>query len=103
MSCSSNCRERKVGRCEEPIPGRSVDGETKSISGNGSLTDTQLSIHKNLLVDPKLLFIGSKIGEGAHGKVYEGRSVIFIFSIGRKRYMWSGCEFGCLGAIMKSL
>jgi serine/threonine protein kinase len=26
-----------------------------------------------MLVDPKLLFVGSKIGEGAHGKVYEGR------------------------------
>lgn len=86
MSCSSNCRERQEGRCEEPIPRRSVDGEPKSLSENGSLTDAQLSVDENLLVNPKLLLIGSKIGEGAHGKVYEGRSVIFIFSIGRKRY-----------------
>lgn len=43
---------------------------------NGSIaTAPQLSIDEGLLVDPKLLFIGSKIGEGAHGKVYEGRSV----------------------------
>ncbi|KAE8717588.1 Kinase superfamily protein isoform 2 [Hibiscus syriacus] len=41
---------------------------------NGSITATQkLTIDQNLLIDPKLLFIGSKIGEGAHGKVYEGR------------------------------
>ncbi|KAG7600837.1 Protein kinase domain [Arabidopsis thaliana x Arabidopsis arenosa] len=31
------------------------------------------TIEESLLVDPKLLFIGSKIGEGAHGKVYQGR------------------------------
>uniref|UniRef100_A0A1J3EY09 Serine/threonine-protein kinase HT1 n=1 Tax=Noccaea caerulescens TaxID=107243 RepID=A0A1J3EY09_NOCCA len=32
-----------------------------------------LAIDESLLVDPKMLFIGSKIGEGAHGKVYQGR------------------------------
>lgn len=49
--------------------------ESKSVRQNGSLTTTQLTIDVNLLVDPKLLIIGSKIGEGAHGKFYEGRSV----------------------------
>jgi hypothetical protein len=51
----------------------------KSVLGtNGSLTSstTQFTIDDNLLVDPKLLFIGSKIGEGAHGKVYKGRLVV---------------------------
>ena len=24
-------------------------------------------------IDPKLLFVGPRIGEGAHGKVYEGK------------------------------
>ncbi|KAI3947639.1 hypothetical protein MKX01_034304 [Papaver californicum] len=33
----------------------------------------KFDIDKKLLLDPKLLFIGAKIGEGAHGKVYEGR------------------------------
>ncbi|XVF29700.1 hypothetical protein REPUB_Repub15cG0144800 [Reevesia pubescens] len=49
--------------------------ETRSvIVSNGSITaDQELTIDLNLLIDPKLLFIGSKIGEGAHGKVYEGR------------------------------
>ena len=30
-------------------------------------------IDRKLLVDPKMLFIGDKIGEGAHGKVYKGK------------------------------
>lgn len=33
------------------------------------------SIDGDLLIDPKLLIVGSKIGQGAHGKVYEGRLV----------------------------
>jgi serine/threonine protein kinase len=56
----------------------------KSVLGtNGSLTSstTQFTIDENLLVDPKLLFIGSKIGEGAHGKVYKGRYVDQIVAI----------------------
>ncbi|OIV98544.1 hypothetical protein TanjilG_12130 [Lupinus angustifolius] len=47
--------------------------ESKSVSQNESLTNSQLTVDESLLVDPKLLFIGDKIGEGAHGKVYEGR------------------------------
>lgn len=59
---------------------RKIEGEEreceKSVRTNGSLTTTtHFTIDDNLLVDPKLLFIGSKIGEGAHGKVYQGRSV----------------------------
>lgn len=68
-------RERNIGggdrECEE----------SKSVRQNGSLTTTQLTIDENLLVDPKLLFIGSKIGEGAHGKVYEGRSVVKVLDV----------------------
>uniref|UniRef100_A0A2P2L6F0 Protein kinase atn1 n=1 Tax=Rhizophora mucronata TaxID=61149 RepID=A0A2P2L6F0_RHIMU len=56
----------KNGRGEQP-------SVSTTVSQNGSVTDPQLSIDENLLVDPKLLFIGSKIGEGGHGKVYEGR------------------------------
>ncbi|XVF37421.1 hypothetical protein REPUB_Repub20aG0006400 [Reevesia pubescens] len=52
-----------------------IEEETRSVViTNGSITGAQeLTIDQNLLIDPKLLFIGSKIGEGAHGKVYEGR------------------------------
>ena len=30
-------------------------------------------IDRKLLVDPGMMFVGSKIGEGAHGKVYKGK------------------------------
>ncbi|GAV79729.1 Pkinase domain-containing protein, partial [Cephalotus follicularis] len=51
-------------------------GETSSVTQpNSSLMAPPLTIDGNLLVEPKLLFIGSKIGEGAHGKVYQGSSV----------------------------
>ncbi|KAL9271405.1 Serine/threonine/tyrosine-protein kinase HT1-like protein [Drosera capensis] len=64
MSCSVESRGRE----------EKVYGGSDASSGNGSgISATQLSLDKNLLVDPKTLFIGSKIGEGAHGKVYEGR------------------------------
>ncbi|KAM3690000.1 hypothetical protein ACB098_09G090800 [Castanea mollissima] len=68
MSCSENNRGvREEGEYERSI----LRSETTQ---NGSITvEQQLAIDENLLVDPKLLFIGSKIGEGAHGKVYEGR------------------------------
>ncbi|KAH9618768.1 hypothetical protein KSS87_021708 [Heliosperma pusillum] len=62
---------------------RGVDPNPNPVSRKGSITGESLSsplslpqqlfIDETLLVDPKLLFIGSKIGEGAHGKVYEGR------------------------------
>lgn len=45
-------------------------GSNNPNSRNGSITG---SLDESLLVDPRLLFIGSKVGEGAHGKVYEGR------------------------------
>lgn len=47
--------------------------EQRNSGSNGSITAKQLTIDESLLVDPKLLFIGAKIGEGAHGKVYQGR------------------------------
>ncbi|KAF7845218.1 serine/threonine-protein kinase STY13-like isoform X1 [Senna tora] len=51
-----------------------LEESKKSVRQNGSITTPPtLKIDENLLVDPKQLFIGSKIGEGAHGKVYEGR------------------------------
>ncbi|XP_023528022.1 serine/threonine-protein kinase HT1-like [Cucurbita pepo subsp. pepo] len=70
-----NCNEENRGETsfEAPVLRNSVEAEGKPVIQNGSITDQHLTIDDNLLVDPKLLFIGSKIGEGAHGKVYEGR------------------------------
>lgn len=75
MSCSDKNRGGEEREYEKPHARKSVERNSKSGSGNGSITSSQLTIDERVLVDPKLLFIGSKIGEGAHGKVYEGRSV----------------------------
>ncbi|CAL1400411.1 unnamed protein product [Linum trigynum] len=55
------------------IESRSGEIQSKAGLGNGSIIAPRLSIDESLLIDAKSLFIGSKIGEGAHGKVYEGR------------------------------
>jgi len=80
MSCSERNREGgEDGEYDKPVARRSVEGGPRLVSQNGSITAPQLTIDRSLLVDPKLLFIGSKIGEGAHGKVYEGRFVQIFF------------------------
>ncbi|XP_061370725.1 serine/threonine-protein kinase STY13-like isoform X2 [Gastrolobium bilobum] len=75
-----SCSERSIGgggggEEEKEYEENSSEGlEPKSTRhNNGSIANQQLTIDDNLLVDPKLLFIGSKIGEGAHGRVFEGR------------------------------
>lgn len=60
-----DCRieEEECKRADDPVE----SGQCLADNTNG------LDIDKKLLIDPKQLFIGSKIGEGAHGKVYEGK------------------------------
>ncbi|WCJ27824.1 Protein kinase superfamily protein [Euphorbia peplus] len=80
MSCGSRSKEKNRGKGGEeegeaendqkPVSRGSGDSGTPR---NGCVTEQLFVIDEGLLVDPKLLFIGSKIGEGAHGKVYEGR------------------------------
>ncbi|KAJ4822476.1 hypothetical protein Tsubulata_011628 [Turnera subulata] len=53
--------------------GGASEKDNRTVTRNGSITIPVSPIDENLLVDPKVLFIGTKIGEGAHGKVYEGR------------------------------
>lgn len=72
MSCNEKNRGVNDRETEHPVL---TKPHQKPVIQNGSITAQHLTIDDNLLVDPKLLFIGSKIGEGAHGKVYEGRSV----------------------------
>ncbi|CAL5409489.1 unnamed protein product [Camellia sinensis] len=76
MSCSEKNRGGDEGEYEKPVLRKSVEDDPKLVSHNGSITCPQLTIDESLLVDPKLLFIGSKIGEGAHGKVYEGSTYV---------------------------
>lgn len=64
--CEKDCRidqEEECKQADDPVK----SGQCSAGSTNG------LDIDKKLLIDPKQLFIGSKIGEGAHGKVYEGK------------------------------
>ncbi|KAI3725981.1 hypothetical protein L1987_65778 [Smallanthus sonchifolius] len=42
-------------------------------SGNGFYSGGEFDLEAKWLIDPKLLFVGPKIGEGAHAKVYEGK------------------------------
>ncbi|XP_020580320.1 serine/threonine-protein kinase HT1 isoform X2 [Phalaenopsis equestris] len=51
----------------------SVHPGRPSFDSNCTIPLENLEIDKKLLIDPKKLYIGSKIGEGAHGKVYEGK------------------------------
>ncbi|KAI3670093.1 hypothetical protein L6452_41717 [Arctium lappa] len=42
-------------------------------SRNGFYSEGEFNLESKWLIDPKLLFVGPKIGEGAHAKVYEGK------------------------------
>ncbi|KAD3641117.1 hypothetical protein E3N88_30341 [Mikania micrantha] len=42
-------------------------------SGNEFFSAGEFNLEAKWLIDPKLLFVGPKIGEGAHAKVYEGK------------------------------
>lgn len=50
-------------------------------SGNGFYSTCEFNLDAKWLIDPKHLFVGPKIGEGAHAKVYEGKYV-YLKSIG---------------------
>ncbi|KAL5974771.1 hypothetical protein ACLOJK_031442 [Asimina triloba] len=78
MSCNEVIKssgeegESKHSRLEK-VTNAGVHIDNHSIRRNGSISLPQISIDEKLLIDPRLLFVGSKIGEGAHGKVYEGK------------------------------
>ena len=61
-----------VGSCDPtgPKSGSTVAGME---SGSGFYAGEGLQIDPNWLIDPKLLFVGPRIGEGGHAKVYEGK------------------------------
>ncbi|XP_010253109.1 PREDICTED: serine/threonine-protein kinase HT1-like isoform X2 [Nelumbo nucifera] len=79
MSCGGE--ENKEGADEEEFGQSARDKsvevgfhvEKQSASQNELIPGTEFKIDEKLLIDPKLLYVGSKIGEGAHGIVYEGR------------------------------
>ncbi|KAG1365633.1 putative Kinase ATN1-like protein [Cocos nucifera] len=79
MSRGGDCKDgRKEGEeFKRPGPNKVADDFGQlgrhSFGKNGAVPAPSLDIDEKLLIDPRLLFIGSKIGEGAHGKVYEGK------------------------------
>lgn len=42
-------------------------------SENGFYSFSEFNLDASWLIDPKHIFVGPKIGEGAHAKVYEGK------------------------------
>ncbi|XP_075491544.1 serine/threonine/tyrosine-protein kinase HT1 [Primulina tabacum] len=69
-----NCGVKNGGYREEEVEKSGRRSVERISSQNGStVAPTDLSIDERVLIDAKSLFIGSKIGEGAHGKVYKGR------------------------------
>ena len=86
MSCGSNgCRDggssgsddfrrprpSKVAADDSVAPARCSDAAAPARSSDATAPASW--IDRKLLVDPKMLFVGDKIGEGAHGKVYKGK------------------------------
>lgn len=47
--------------------------ENHAVRKNGEIPVAEFKIDEKLLIDPNLLFVGSMIGEGAHGQVFEGK------------------------------
>lgn len=43
------------------------------MGSNNAFYSGEFNLDAKWLIDPKLLFVGPKIGEGAHAKVYEGK------------------------------
>lgn len=72
MSCDEEVKVefRRVKSSEKPPK---VPGSVRPAEKNGLVSDARFSLDGKLLIDHTQLFVGSKIGEGAHGKVYEGK------------------------------
>eukprot|EP00268_Persea_americana_P030900 TRINITY_DN2999_c0_g1_i3.p1 TRINITY_DN2999_c0_g1~~TRINITY_DN2999_c0_g1_i3.p1 ORF type:complete len:189 (+),score=40.94 TRINITY_DN2999_c0_g1_i3:1088-1654(+) len=61
---------------KQPGRDKSVDYgqfENDYVRKNGVIPVEEFKIDEKLLIDPKLLLVGEKIGEGAHGQVFEGK------------------------------
>ncbi|KAL3627980.1 hypothetical protein CASFOL_028082 [Castilleja foliolosa] len=55
--------------------GMEVDDSRSKFSKGTKNSGEEFSLDLKWLVDPKLLLVGPKIGEGAHAKVYEGKFI----------------------------
>ena len=77
MSCGSNgCRDGGSSGSDDfrrPRPSKVAADDSVAPARSSDATAPASWIDRKLLVDPKMLFVGDKIGEGAHGKVYKGK------------------------------
>lgn len=77
MSCGSEgCRDGGSTGSEEfrrPRPSKVAADDSVAPARTSDAAAPASWIERKLLVDPKMLFVGDKIGEGAHGKVYKGK------------------------------
>lgn len=64
---------RSLGNGKNGAAAQGSQSGMKSGSGRNEIAELPSRIDEKVLIDPRLLFIGAKIGEGAHGKVYEGK------------------------------
>ncbi|KAL0735523.1 hypothetical protein Bca4012_011733 [Brassica carinata] len=58
---------------------------TKKVNGICNYSNEGFELDPKWLVDPRHLFVGPKIGEGAHAKVYEGNFHRLVFFEDRKK------------------
>lgn len=70
---SQNTYATWVSSCVVIEREREGDRERNMGSGNGVYSVGEFSLDSKWLIDPKHLFVGPRIGEGAHAKVYEGK------------------------------
>lgn len=54
----------------------------------------EFRLDEKFLLDPQLICIGSKIGEGAHGKVYKGKYVYVL-----QGFMFCSAKFSSEGSV----
>jgi hypothetical protein len=74
MSCGSDgCRDGSSEEFRRPRHSKVAADDLVAPEQCSDATAPASWIDRNLLVDPKNLFVGDKIGEGAHGKVYKGK------------------------------
>ena len=60
-------KKKKKERKEEESVGKKMESGSRFYSADDFRLDAKW------LIDPKLLFVGPRIGEGAHAEVYEGK------------------------------
>lgn len=67
---SENQRSEALRAVAEPAVGGHFTTETPAAHASSGY---EFKLDKKWIIDPDLLRVGAKIGEGAHGKVYEGK------------------------------